>query len=211
MKKTSFKKRFITFIVFVLIDAFILYCFSTKLLLDIGEATYNGMLSSASYYALEKSIEDPITYQDLITIEKDETDKITMITTNSHKFNKLATIISEGVSEFLEYQLNEGVKVPIGAFTGIKMFAGFGKKVSMPLISIPSIKCEVISTFESVGINQTRHSLYVDIVPEIYIVTRLKTRKLKDNIRMMIFDNFIVGEVPSVYFSDKVFSVNKEL
>ena len=211
MKKTSFKKKFTLFIIFVFIYAFILYCFSTKLLLDLGEATYSGMLSSASYYALNKSVDNPVTYDDLITIEKDSNGKITMITTNSYKFNQLTTIISNGVSEFLTYELASGVKVPIGAFTGIKMFAGFGKKVSMPLITVPSIKCEIISTFESVGINQTRHSLYVDIVPEVYIVTRLKTRKLKDSIRILIFDNFIVGEVPEVYFSDKVFSVNKEL
>ena len=189
----------------------ILYFFSTKILLDLGEANYSGMLSSASYYAINKSLTNKITYEDLITIEKDGNDKITMIKTDAYKFNALTSKIADGVSEFLSAEIDKGVAVPIGAFTGIKMFAGFGKKVYMPLLSIPSVKCEVVSSFESVGINQTRHSLYVNIVPEVYIVTRFKTRDLTDKITILIFDNFITGEVPEMYFSGKIYSSYKEL
>ena len=169
------------------------------------------MLSSASYYAISKTLDDKLSYEDLITIEKDANDKITMIKTDAYKFNSLTTKIADGVTEFLTCEINKGIGVPIGAFTGFKMFAGFGKKVYMPLLSIPSIKCDVVSSFESVGINQTRHSLYVDIIPEVYIVTRFKTRDLKDKIRIQIFDNFITGEVPEMYFANKVFSSYKEL
>ncbi|MBQ9781615.1 MAG: sporulation protein YunB [Clostridia bacterium] len=211
MKKKTKKRKFILFIVLVLTLAIVLYFFSTKLLLDLGEANYSGMLSSASYYAINKSLENKITYEDLITIEKDDNDKITMIKTDAYKFNSLTSKIADGVSEFLSAEIEKGVAVPIGAFTGIKMFAGFGKKVNMPLLSIPSVKCDVISSFESVGINQTRHSLYVDIVPEVYIVTRFKTRDLTDKITILIFDNFITGEVPEMYFAGKIFSSYKEL
>lgn len=211
MKKKTKKRKFILFIVLVLTLAIVLYFFSTKILLDLGEANYSGMLSSASYYAINKSLENKITYEDLITIEKDDNDKITMIKTDAYKFNSLTSKIADGVSEFLSAEIEKGVAVPIGAFTGIKMFAGFGKKVNMPLLSIPSVKCDVISSFESVGINQTRHSLYVDIVPEVYIVTRFKTRDLTDKITILIFDNFITGEVPEMYFAGKIFSSYKEL
>lgn len=211
MKKKCRKRKFILFIVLVLILSIILYFFSTKLLLDLGEANYSGMLSSASYYAINKSLTNKITYEDLITIEKDDNDKITMIKTDAYKFNALTSKIADGVSEFLSAEIDKGVAVPIGAFTGIKMFAGFGKKVNMPLLSIPSVKCEVVSSFESVGINQTRHSLYVNIVPEVYIVTRFKTRDLTDKITILIFDNFITGEVPEMYFAGKIYSSYKEL
>lgn len=211
MKKKCRKRKFILFIVLVLILSIILYFFSTKLLLDLGEANYSGMLSSASYYAINKSLTNKITYEDLITIEKDGNDKITMIKTDAYKFNALTSKIADGVSEFLSAEIDKGVAVPIGAFTGIKMFAGFGKKVNMPLLSIPSVKCEVVSSFESVGINQTRHSLYVNIVPEVYIVTRFKTRDLTDKITILIFDNFITGEVPEMYFAGKIYSSYKEL
>ncbi len=211
MKKKCRKRKFLLFIVLVLILSIILYFFSTKILLDLGEANYSGMLSSASYYAINKSLTNKITYEDLITIEKDGNDKITMIKTDAYKFNALTSKIADGVSEFLSAEIDKGVAVPIGAFTGIKMFAGFGKKVYMPLLSIPSVKCEVVSSFESVGINQTRHSLYVNIVPEVYIITRFKTRDLTDKITILIFDNFITGEVPEMYFAGKIYSSYKEL
>ncbi len=211
MKKKCKKGKGLLFIALVLSLSIILYMFSTSLLLDLGEAQYSGMLSSASYYAISKSVENKITYEDLISIDKDANDKITMIQTDAYKFNKLTTIIADGVSEFLSKEIDKGVAVPIGVFTGLKMFAGFGKKVNMPLIVIPSIKCEVISSFESVGINQTRHSLYINIIPEVYIVTRFKTRNLKDQIKILLFDNFITGEVPEMYFASKIFSTSKEL
>ncbi len=211
MKKKCKKKKLLIFIVLVLTLSIVLYILSTSLLLDLGETNYSGMLSSASYYAISKSLDDKVTYEDLITIEKDVNDKITMIKTDAYKFNSLTSKIADGVTEFLTNEIDKGVAVPIGAFTGLKMFAGFGKKVYMPLLSIPSIKCNVISAFESVGINQTRHSLYVDIIPEVYIVTRFKTRDLKDNIRILIFDNFITGEVPEMYFTNNIFSAYKEL
>lgn len=211
MKKKCKKRKFLIFVILVLILSTILYALSTSILLDFGEANYSGLLSSASYYAISKTLNDKVGYEDLITIEKDVNDKITMIKTDAYKFNSLTSNIADGVTEFLTKEIDKGVAVPIGAFTGLKMFAGFGKKVNMPLLSIPSIKCDVVSSFESVGINQTRHSLYVDIIPEVYIVTRFKTRDLKDKIRILIFDNFITGEVPEMYFANKIFSTYKEL
>ncbi len=211
MKKKCKKGKFILFIVLVLSLSLTLYYFSTSLLLDLGQSNYSGMLSSASYYAISKSINDKLSYEDLITIEKDGNQKITMIKTDAYKFNKLTSTIVDGVLEYFKIEIDKGIPVPIGAFTGIKMFSGFGKKVYMPLLTVSSVKCDVVSNFESQGINQTRHSLYVDIIPDVYIVTRFKTRKVTDSIRVLIFDNFITGEVPEMYFSGKVFSSFKEM
>ncbi len=211
MKTKSKKGKFLVFIALVLTLSVILYFFSTKLLLDLGEANYSGMLSSASYYAISESLKNQIAYEDLITIEKDANDKVTMIKTDAYKFNSLTSKIADEVSNYFKKEMSKGVAVPIGAFTGLKMFSGFGKKVYMPLITVTSIKCDVVSSFESVGINQTRHSLYVSIVPEVYIVTRFKTRDLKDDIKVMIFDNFITGEVPEMYFAGKIFSSYRQL
>ena len=211
MKKTTFKKRICKFLILVSILSIILYCFSTKLVLDIGQAKYSGMLSMASYYAISKTVINDELYDSLITIHKDEDGKIVLITTDAYKFNKLTNTLADSVGSYLVNELDKGVEVPIGAFTGLKLFAGFGKKVNMPLITIPSIKCEIISNFESVGINQTRHSLYLNIIPEVYIVTRFKTRDLKDGIKVLLFDNYITGEVPSVYLGGNVFTANKQL
>ena len=213
MKRCKSKKKlkFLVFLFLFFIVFFSLYSISSSMLIRIGEASYTGVLSTASYYAIDKTLDKDYAYQDLFTIHKANDGKITMISTDAYKFNSLTTDLADSVSEYLTNFINEGVDVPIGVFTGIKLFEGYGKKVKMPLITINSIKCDVISTFESAGVNQTRHTLYLDVTPDVSIVTRFSTKKLVDKIRVMIYDNVIIGEVPSVYMTGTVFSAYKSL
>ena len=211
--KTKRKKRGKFLFIFLLIDFFVtfftLYYFSNKTLIEIGKSNYQCMLSSSAYYAITTSVKDEYRYSDLIKIHKSSDDEITMITANSYKVNYLASNLANSVMYYLEKETVKGVEVPIGVFTGIKMLSGFGKKVTMPLITVTSVKCDIISEFEEAGINQTRHAVYVDIIPEVNIVTRSKTERLLDNIRILLFDNYIVGKVPEFFIEGSIISAEK--
>ena len=86
----------------------------------------------------------------------------------------------------------------MGAFTGIRLISGFGAKVRMKVISVASVKCDFVSEFAQAGINQTRHSLYLNINCVVNVVTKTKTKKINDKITVLVFDNLIVGKVPNV-------------
>ena len=209
-KKT--KKRGLTIFIILFFAIFIaLYSFSNAMLIEIGTASYTGVLSTASYYAIDKTLDSDYAYQELFTVHKTTDGKITMISTDAYKFNGLTTELADNVSVYLTDFINKGVEVPIGVFTGIRILQGFGSKIKMPLIAINSVKCDVVSTFESAGVNQTRHTLYLDVTPDVSIVTRVSTKKIFDKISVMIYDNVIVGEVPNVYLSGTVFSAYKSL
>lgn len=204
------KKRFFSIFLILFFAIFIaLYSSSNRLLIKIGESSFQGVLSSASYYAIEKSLSSEFDYDNLYKIHKDDSGNVSMITADSYKFNSLTTLLANGVGEYLTEYINQGVDVPIGIFTGISILQGFGKKIKMKLIAINSVKCDVVSKFESAGINQTRHSLYLDVTPDIAVVTRFSTKKLIDKITVMLYDNVIIGKVPEVYFSGTVFSSQK--
>lgn len=212
MKKHKKKNRsFIIFIILFFAIFFALYSNSNKMLVKIGEASYTGALSSASYYAIEKTLNDNYNYENLFTIHKNEQGEISMITADSYKFNSLTSKLAENVGYFMTSYINNGVDVPLGVFTGIGLLQGVGTKIKMPLIAINSVKCDVISTFESAGINQTRHTLYVDVTPDVTVVTKFTSKKMLDNIRVMIYDNVIIGKVPEAYLSGTVFSAFKTL
>ncbi len=213
MKKSKKKKKrtFIIFLILFFAIFFALYSFSNSMLIEIGTASYTGVLSTASYYAIDKTLDDDYSYQDLFSVHKTDDGKITMISTDAYKFNSLTANLADSVCEYLTDYINQGVDVPIGVFTGIRIFQGYGDRIKMPLIAINSVKCDVISTFESAGVNQTRHTLYLDVTPDVSIVTRVSTKKLIDKIRVMIYDNIIIGDVPEVYLSGTVFSAYKSL
>ncbi len=211
MNRNKKKKKggFIIFLILFISIFCALYSFSNAMLIEIGTASYTGVLSTASYYAIDKTLDEEYNYQELFTVHKTVDGEITMITTDAYKFNSLTTSLANAVSEYMTGYVNEGVEVPIGVFTGIKILQGYGEKINMPLIAIHSVKCDVISSFQSAGINQTRHTLYLDVTPDVSVITRVSTKNISDKIRVMLYDNIIVGEVPEVYLSGTVFSAYK--
>ncbi len=213
-KKIKQKKKrglkFICFIIFLLIF-YLLYSFSNKMLIEIGVSSYSGMLSSASYSALDKALDENYNFGDYFEVEKNNDGDVTMILTNSYEFNMLSNKIAEEVANYFNQKLGEGIDVPIGVFTGIGLLSGFGKKVKMPLITVSSIKCDIVSTFQSAGINQTKHSLVINIIPEVYVVTRFSTKDLKDSISVLVYENIIVGNVPDTYLQGSIISAVKPI
>ena len=208
--KLKSKKRGKIFTIFLLVDFivlfFTLYYFSNKMLVEIGKTNYSCMLSSAAYYAISDSVTKEFNYEDIIKIHKNSNGEITMVTSNSLKVNSLASSLASNTLNYLETETKKGVPVPIGVFTGIKILSGYGNKVNMPLITVSSVKCDIISKFEDAGVNQTRHAVYVQIIPEVNIVTKTKTIKVVDSITILLFDNFIVGKVPEFFVEGSLVS-----
>ena len=54
------------------------------------------------------------------------------------------------------------------------------------------------------GINQTRHSLKLLIIPQAKIISQNKTHLVENEIEVIIFDNLILGKVPETYLNGKI-------
>ena len=74
----------------------------------------------------------------------------------------------------------------------------------MKLISVSNVKFEIVSDFVSAGINQTRHSLYFNVFCDVSLITKSKTKKVSDKISVLVYDNLIIGKVPSVFINSQI-------
>ena len=210
-KKKKIKIKFFVFLALFFIEAGYLYYSSNKILMNTGSAMYEGVLSSASYYAISEALKESESFDKLIDIQYNADGNVSSIVLSSYKFNSITSLIADKVCLYLDADLKKGVPVHVGAFTGINMFAGFGKTFNMPLITVNSVKCEMISEFTSAGINQTRHALYVAVIPDVYIVTRTNTRKLEDSIKLLVYDNVICGSIPEFYMTGGIYSAERKM
>lgn len=201
--------KFFLFLSIVFILASSLYLSSNKILLETGEKTYSSVISTSSYNAIQKVIGKGYDYKDLIIVEKDNDGDVTMIITKSAEINDLATAIATETYAVIKNKTEEGVDIPLGAFSGIRLLSGFGEKVKMKLLSVSSVKCNIVSEFQSAGINQTRHILSVDIVSEVSIITKISTKTVTDSVRVLVYDNLIVGKVPTVLLNSSVVGSSK--
>lgn len=198
------KFKFFCFICAVVVVFCGLYTSSNKILEEYGEKSFSSYISTASYSAFDELFSQGVSYGDLTSVDKNDNGDIVMITTNSYLVNSVATEIATTTQNHLTELVSGGVGVPLGAFTGIRLIGGFGKKIKMKLVSATSVKTRIVSTFEEAGINQTRHTLRLDLHCEAHIVGKFKTKTVSDDISMLVYDNLIVGKVPNVFLTSVV-------
>lgn len=183
----------------------------TKVLISISEATIRSITTVAVNDAIYYTLNDALRYEDLITIERDDGGNVTSITTDSLKINRIARDTAYLSQENLNKMSAEGIMVPIGALTGVEALAGFGQKINIKIIPISNVECRFVSKFLQAGINQTLHSLYLEIVSDISIIMPSKSTNLASTIEVLICESVITGKIPDTYLQASLLGSNNAL
>ena len=201
-KNKKFRRFKVLVVIICLLFIGVLFYFQrnvTKVLISISEATIRSITTVAVNDAIYYTLNDTMRYEDLITIDRDEGGNVTSITTDSLKINRIARDTAYLSQENLNKMSAEGILVPIGALTGIEALAGFGQKINIKIIPISNVECRFVSKFTDAGINQTKHSLYLEIVSDISIIMPSKSTNLASTIEVLICESVITGKIPEVY------------
>lgn len=214
-RKKSLKKRLIRFIVCFLIVAVLLFIYFqrnvTRVLIKVSEATMRASTTVAVNDAVFYTLSDEMRYEDLVTITRDEAGQIVAVSANALKINKIARdTASISQSNLKNLSLN-GIPVPLGALTGIEAFAGLGPSIHFRIIPVSSVSCEFSSTFESVGINQTKHSIYLNVIADISIVMPARTENFAVVTDVLVGESVIIGKIPDTYLQSDIFGSKANL
>ncbi len=171
------------------------YFNATEILVERAKAELASFASSAVYSAIEGSVtrED---FSSVCTIKTDNDGKVSFVSADGFVANYISAKIASATYERYLELASRGVEVPIGAFSGLTLLSEVGRTVNMRLISVVSVKCTFNESFTHAGLNQTRQQLYVVVEPTAKIITRFKTETITESIRVLCFDNLIVGNVP---------------
>ena len=199
---------FVLSFLFALIVAIISYLrfIITPIILD---ATYYQVdslattyISDAILYTIKSSDYD---YSDFVSIKYSSDGKVSSIISNSINLNKFAREVASISQVYIDKVAKDGIDIPIGTFSGISFLNGRGASINFKLVTIGSILTSFDSAFKSVGINQTLHQLSIIVNTTVAVITPLATENIEFNTNVLICENLIVGEVPSVYLSGNLF------
>ena len=183
----------------------------TRVLIAISEATMRASTTIAVNDAVYYTLSDEIRYEDLVTITRDNEGEIVAVAANSLKINKIARdTASISQSNLKNLSLN-GIPIPLGALTGIEAFAGLGPSIHFRIIPVSSVSCDYSSTFDSVGINQTKHSIYLNVIADISIVMPSRTENFAVTTEILIGESVLVGRVPDAYLQSDIFGSKPNL
>ncbi len=203
-KKTTFIKIAAYIIVFAVVFCS-LFMSSGRIMREYALKNYNAVITSVTYDAFDSVLSGGLKdFSSLVKIDKNSDGEIIYIGTDSFGVNKIASEISKAAQKLLNEKTKEGVGIPLGAFTGIRILSGFGQKVRMKLLSVSAVKTEIVSSFTQAGINQTRHTLTLNLRCETSLVARPVTETVVNEVALLIYDNLIVGKVPSVLVSPMI-------
>ncbi len=199
-KKTLVK--FICATVFIDVVLCLLYFNAYNYLVEMSMESFESYSSTAVYSAISESA-DKDDFSAIYDIKTDNGGKIVFIGTDAFYANTLSYSLAGATYKKLAEYAERGVQVPAGAFTGIGLISGVGKAVNMKAVTVTSVKCCFLSEMESAGINQVRQRLYITVEPQIKIVIGWATKSKSESIRVLCFDNLIVGDVPDVFLQNK--------
>ncbi len=164
-------------------------------------------VNDAIYYTLS----DNLRYQDLVSVERNAEGEIMSISSNALQINRIARDAAYLSQENLDKMSEAGIEVPLGALTGVEAWAGFGPRMNIKIIPISNVECKFVSEFQEAGINQTKHSIYLEIVADISIILPSGTSNFASLTEVLICESVLVGKVPETYFQSDIFGDGYDL
>ena len=139
--------------------------------------------------------------------ERAETGVIPLIPADMVKINKLmaqnSTIVQTHVSEIEQ----EEISVPMLAFTGWPLISTLGADVNLEIAAVGDAPCSYRSEFTEMGINQTLHSIYIDVAASVEIILPIENIVVTCPSSALVCESVIVGKVPEFYLQNGMGSI----
>lgn len=197
--KSKLPPNLLIVLIIIIAFNFIIYIFGKRIfpiMLNIGEIKIK---SEAIRIMNEESVNvysENFKYDDIIDIEKDTDGNITMIRADTVKQNYLASQVVLKCDERLSELEDLGVKIPVGYLSNNVMFYNMGPKITVKMQQVGNITTSYESKFESAGINQTRHKIYLNLTTTMRIALPFNSRDVEVTCEIPISDTVIVGKIP---------------
>ncbi|MBQ2971869.1 MAG: hypothetical protein IJE16_04920 [Ruminococcus sp.] len=138
--------------------------------------------------------------KEMIEINSDDNGNVKSITENAFSVNAFKTDIINCCQEKIDEVFKTyGIDVQLGNFTGLTILSEFGPYVAMDIDATSTITCDIISTFESNGVNQTLHRLELVMYVDIYVGNPIRIESVAFSTSYEISQTVIVGSIPSAY------------
>jgi len=135
-------------------------------------------------------------YEDIANVKCSKDGAVQAITTDSVKINELKADIMLSVQQEIAKIYDVEIDIPLGAFTDITVLSNYGPPINVSFNLTGSFSSEIVSTFESAGINQTIHHIRLILTSKIMTTSLDYSGNMTFSTDFEIAQNIIVGVTP---------------
>ena len=194
--------RFLAFFLLVLLLTLLLSGTARMrpLLESLATTRVSNTVNRIIFEAVNEAIQEgDISYEELISLEKDNEGKITAVHSNMAAFNRLQAQILDIILARIDQVSARELSIPIGTLTGSALLAGRGPRISVRMESVGSSSARFENRFDSAGINQTNHQIVLEVDVSVSILLPGFTTATTVSTAVTVAETVIVGSVPETY------------
>lgn len=166
---------------------------------DLAALEAHALSAKTVNAAVEKTLsENAPEYSELACISRSDDGGITGITTDVIKLNLFKAQVTKAIDAAFNDKKKTVVSVALGTASGIALFAGLGPYINVSVGYSSSTHSDFENVFSSAGINQTQHSIMLNIKTNVML--SLPGKRLSQTVEtsFCVAQTVIVGSVPSV-------------
>lgn len=138
-------------------------------------------------------------YQSLAKIMENSSGNIKAIETDTAKINRLKSAIIQSMQKNIDSHKSDTVYVPLGSCSNLYFLAGLGPKVPIRIYPVSIVNADFKESFDSVGINQVKHKLYLDVSMKMSFVGMMFAQSDTVETSVLLNETIIVGDTPTYY------------
>ena len=169
------------------------------IVIRMAEARASQLAVEAMNQAVDEVMGNSVTYSDLVLTSFDEQGRLSMLQANTMKMNDIASATALVAQRNLGALAEQGVSIPLGAALGVSLFSGAGPLINVSVVPVGSVTTSFATSFESAGINQTRHEISLQASVLMRIIVPTGADSVTVDTLVPIAESIIVGQVPSTY------------
>jgi sporulation protein YunB len=199
--KNKIKARILLIMAIIMINLTIfIYIFDKTLMptvMAVADAEMRAKATEIVNRAIINEYSNQFNYDQVIRVDKDSEGNIVMLKADTLKMNKIACDVSLESQKQLMKLGEVGIKVPIGYITRNNILSNYGPSITIKMQPLGHVETKYSSEFESAGINQTRHKIYVKVKTTVRVIIPLKSNDIEVTNEIPIAETIIVGKTPN--------------
>lgn len=168
----------------------------------MAQSKSKNMISRITAAAVDDCLAaENMTYKDFVLTEVGSSGQIAALSFQTSEGAQFKRQVIDRLVDELELISTSDLSIPVGTLSGALLFSAFGPSIRVKVQSIGDVSAEYRNEFTSAGVNQTKHSVYLDISVVVYLLIPGEIVSVSSCEQICVAETIIVGEVPDTYLS----------
>lgn len=160
--------------------------------------------------AIEETMASSISSTEMALLIQDNNGNMQGVQYDMGEINRVASQATHKIQQTLNNLGDEQFPIPLGQVMGLDFLAAWGPGIPVRIIPVGAVTTTPVGSFESAGINQTWHRVFLDIEVAMRVVVPLIQQEFTVQSRVPIVEEVFMGQVPTWYFSTNTPGVPSE-